>query len=167
MKIRRKKSMNAVFKWLAIMSMIAIVIAIMPSCKGKTKPSESTTDEVAPPPPTLEPFNINDGDTIWFRADENPKFAGGDAALSKFFAENIVYPEAAKKNKTEGRVVVTFVVTKEGAIRDAKVIKGVDPELDKEALKLVNSLPAFEKPAMVNGKPVNFHHTLPVIYALH
>lgn len=189
MKTKRKVSMNNTFKWLAIFPVIVLIIAVIPSCKGKTKPSESKTEQIAsshgdtdstvvlgqkvpadaPPPPAPgppEPFNVANGDTVWFRVDEFPVYPGGADALSKFIAESFTYPESAKKKKIQGRVVVGFVLTKECKVTNAKIVTGISPDCDQEALRVVNSLPLFQKPAMVKGRPVAYHFTLPVHYAL-
>lgn len=166
MKTRRTKSINAILKWLAILPLTAALIAVVPSCKGKAKPSENSTVEISSPPPSPLPYNVTDGDTIWFRVEELPVFPGGSGALSNFLGKNMTYPEAAKKKKIQGRVVVGFVLTKECKITNAKIVTGIDTDCDNEALRVVNSLPQFEKPAQVNGRPVSYHFTLPVHYTL-
>ncbi len=114
----------------------------------------------------LLPYNVTDGDTVWFRVDEFPVFPGGSEALSDFLGKNMSYPEAARKKKIQGRVVVGFVLTKECKIANAKIVTGIDPDCDNEALRVVNSLPQFEKPAQVDGRPVSYHFTLPVHFTL-
>ncbi|MCX6334468.1 MAG: energy transducer TonB [Bacteroidia bacterium] len=163
--MKRKVSVNAILKWLTILPMIAIVIAVVPSCKGKTKPAEIAIEEITSPPSPL-PYNVTNGDTIWFRVDCFPVFPGGSEALSNFLGKNMSYPESAKKKKIQGRVVVGFILTKDCKVVDAKIVTGIDPDCDNEALRVVNSLPQFEKPAYVKGRPVAYHFTLPVHYTL-
>ena len=181
--------LNSIFRVMAIMTVLTVVIAIFPSCKGKTKPSEKTTEKVMdlaadndslvlrgndipsdapqpPPPPSPLPYNIYDGDTVWFRVDELPLFPGGSDALSLYIEKNFTYPESAVKKKIQGRVVVGFVLTIDCRITDAKIVTGIDPDCDNEALRVVNSLPKFEKPAYVDGRPVAYHFTIPVHYVL-
>lgn len=176
-------------KWLLIIPFAAIIIAAIPSCKGKVKPSEDSTENAKilvgdndslvlrgqsvpsdapppPPPPPPLPYNIKDGDTVWFRVDELPVFPGGDDALSMCIEKTFTYPEIAVKKKIQGRVVVGFVLTKDCKITDAKIVTGIDPDCDNEALRVVNSLPKFDKPAFVDGRPVAYHFTLPVHYVL-
>jgi TonB family protein len=162
MKTKRTSLMNVIFRWLAILPLGAIVLAAVPSCKGKTSPSESTS----PPPPPPLPYNITNGDTVWFRVDEFPVYPGSSTAMYKFINQTITYPEASKKKKIQGRVVVGFILTKECKVTDARIITGIAPDCDQEALRVVNSLPQFEKPALVKGRPVAYHFTLPVHYTL-
>jgi TonB family protein len=169
MKNQSSSTINVIFKWLAIIPIAAILIATLPSCKGKEKPSAISSDEAAPPPPVPPsplPYNVNNGDTVWFRVDEFPVFPGGNDALSGYIAKTFIYPEAAKKKKIQGRVVVGFVLTTDCKVVNAKIVTGIDPDCDNEALRVVNSLPQFEKPAFVNGRPVAYHFTLPVHYKL-
>jgi protein TonB len=143
----------------------------MYSCKGKNSPGEVIVKENITlrddtPPQQPLPFNIINGDTVWFRVDKFPVFPGGKEALSNYIGSTFVYPETARKKKIQGRVVVGFILTKECNITDVKIITGIDPDCDKEALRVVKSLPMFEQPASVNGRPVSFHFTLPVHYTL-
>jgi len=85
--------------------------------------------------------------------EEMPAFPGGDAALLKYLFENAVYPELAKENNIQGRVILKFCVTPTGGVSMITVLKGVDPELDKEAIRVVSTLPAF-RPGKQGGKPV-------------
>jgi TonB family protein len=158
---------NSIFRVMAIMTVFTVVIAIFPSCRGKTKSLDATADQFVPaPPPSLLPYNINDGDTVWFRVDKLPVFSADSLAMEDFLVKNLVYPEAARKREITGRVVVTFILTKDCKVVNAKIIKGLDPDCDNEALRVVNLLPQFEKPAYVNGRPVAYHSTLPVHYEL-
>lgn len=97
--------------------------------------------------------------------EEMPMFPGGDAELLKFIAENTVYPEVAKENNIQGRVIVRFCVTAKGGVSQVSVLKGVDPELDKEAIRVVNMLPAF-KPGKQGGKPVPVWYMVPITFTL-
>ncbi len=89
MKNRSTKSINAILKWLTILPLVAVLIAVVPSCKGKAKPSEDSTAEISSPPPSPLPYNVTDGDTVWFRVDELPVFPGGSGALSNFLGKNM------------------------------------------------------------------------------
>ena len=94
-----------------------------------------------------------------------PDFPGGQAALMQYLAKNIKYPTIAQENGTQGRVIVQFVVNKDGSIVDAKVVRSVDPYLDKEALRVINTMPKW-KPGMQRGKPVRVKFTVPVMFRL-
>ena len=97
--------------------------------------------------------------------EEMPMFPGGDAALLKFIGENTVYPEVAKENNIQGRVIVRFCVTAKGGVSQVSVLKGVDPELDAEAMRVVQTLPPF-KPGKQGGKPVPVWYMVPITFTL-
>jgi protein TonB len=97
--------------------------------------------------------------------EEMPMFPGGDAELLKYIAEHTQYPDVAKENNIQGRVIVRFCVTSKGAVNQVSVLKGVDPELDAEAVRVVNSLPAF-KPGKQGGKPVPVWYMVPITFTL-
>ena len=94
-----------------------------------------------------------------------PKFPGGDAELMKYIQEHLRYPTMAAENNIQGKVVVQFVVTKNGSIGEVKVIRSRDQDLDKEAVRVVKSLPNFI-PGRMNGQPVNVWYTLPIYFKL-
>ncbi len=101
-----------------------------------------------------------------FRAVEQmPQFPGGEAELMKYISKNIKYPPMAMENNIQGRVVVQFVVTKNGSIGEVKVIRSKDPDLDKEAVRVVKTLPKFI-PGKMNGQAVNVWYTLPIMFKL-
>lgn len=104
--------------------------------------------------------------TIFEIVEEAPEFInGGMAGLMQYLNKNIKYPTIAQENGTQGRVVVQFVVNRDGSIVDAKVMRGVDPYLDKEALRVINSMPKW-KPGKQRGKPVRCRYTVPVMFRL-
>ena len=94
-----------------------------------------------------------------------PQFPGGREVLLKYLAANIKYPASAVKAKKQGRVIVTFIVQKDGSITHAKIAKSIDPELDAEALRVVKGMPKWT-PGTQNGKPVNVKYTVPVKFSL-
>ena len=102
---------------------------------------------------------------VYQRVDNMPEFPGGQGAMFRWLGENLKYPPIALEEDIQGRVVIHFVVTKTGEIADAKVAKSVNPALDKEALRLVRSMPRFT-PAKMQGKPVNCYYTLPVTFRI-
>lgn len=103
--------------------------------------------------------------TIFEVVEHMPEFPGGQAALMQYLAKNIKYPTIAQENGTQGRVIVQFVVNRDGSIVDAKVVRSVDPYLDKEALRVINTMPKW-KPGMQRGKPVRVKYTVPVMFRL-
>ena len=98
--------------------------------------------------------------------EQKPGFGGAGAdEFGKWVANNIVYPENAKAAGKEGRVTLKFKVDRDGSIKNVKVIKGVDPELDAEAVRVVSSAPAWT-PGMQNGEPVAVNYVFPVVYKI-
>ncbi len=97
--------------------------------------------------------------------DQMPEFPGGQVALIKFLCENIQYPPEAQKNKIQGKVIVQFLVTKTGKVSEVRVVRSVDPDLDKEAVRVCKLLPNFT-PGRKNGQPVNVWYTLPITFTL-
>jgi periplasmic protein TonB len=97
--------------------------------------------------------------------EEMPMYPGGNDELLKYIAEHTQYPEVAKENNIQGRVVVRFCVTAKGGVSQVSVLKSVDPELDKESIRVVNTLPAF-KPGKQGGKPVPVWYMVPITFSL-
>lgn len=97
--------------------------------------------------------------------EEMPEFPGGMAECMKWLGKNINYPTEAKEKGTQGRVIIQFVVEKDGSITEAKVARGVDPLLDAEALRVINSSPKW-KPGKQGGQPVRVKYTIPVAFRL-
>jgi len=97
--------------------------------------------------------------------EEMPMYPGGDVELLKYIGEHTNYPEVAKENNIQGRVIVRFCVTAKGGVSQVSILKGVDPELDAEAIRVVNTLPAF-KPGKQGGKPVPVWYMVPITFTL-
>lgn len=97
--------------------------------------------------------------------EQKPEFPGGEAAMYKWLGDNIVYPSAASEEGVQGRVVVEFVVGKDGSISNVKVVRPRHPALDKEALRVVKAMPKW-LPGRNNGQPVKVTYTLPVTFKL-
>lgn len=103
---------------------------------------------------------------IYFIVDEMPKFNGGTTEkFREWIATQLVYPAIAAKNGISGRVFVQFIVNPKGKVTDVIVVRGVDPALDKEALRVVRSSPDWE-PGKQKGKPVSVQFTFPIIFIL-
>ena len=98
---------------------------------------------------------------IFYAVEEIPEFPGGIKALRKYIATHIVYPEIAKKNGITGKVYVQFIINEKGKIEQVKVVRGVDPSIDKEAIRIIKNLPTWE-PGKQGGKPVKVTFTLPI-----
>jgi periplasmic protein TonB len=117
---------------------------------------EAPKEEVQEEDPEATPFVV---------VEEMPMFPGGEIELLKYIAANTNYPEVAKENNIQGRVIVRFCVTSKGGVSQVSILKGVDPELDKEAIRVVNTLPPF-KPGKQGGKPVPVWYMVPIAFTL-
>lgn len=102
---------------------------------------------------------------IYTMVETLPRFTGGEEAMMKFLSENIKYPAEARDNNVEGRVVVRFVVSAEGDVKDTKVIRSLSPACDKEAVRVVNIMPKWV-PGKQSGKVVSVYYTLPITFRL-
>ena len=95
-----------------------------------------------------------------------PSFPGGDGALIRFLSEHVVYPEEAAKNHIEGKVIVQFIIEKDGSVGEVKVARGVDKELDAEAVRVCKSLPKFSPGRNADGEPIKIWYTLPITFKI-
>jgi len=101
----------------------------------------------------------------FYKVEEMPLFPGGDEALLKYVYDNVVYPQIAIENNIQGRVTVKFCVTPTGGVNQISILQGVDPEIDKEVIRVISSVPPF-KPGKQGGKPVPVWYVLPVNFKL-
>ena len=102
---------------------------------------------------------------IFVAVQQMPEFPGGQAALMKWLSNNIRYPQIALDNGISGRVVVKFVVEKDGSVGNVQVVKGVDKDLDKEAMRVVRAMPKWQ-PGKNNGQAVRCYYNLPVTFRI-
>lgn len=129
----------------------------------------ATKDIVAPP----EPINNNqqssskksDTEKIFEAVEQLAQFPGGQGELNSWLAQNLRYPEQAQNNNIEGKVIVQFVIEKDGTITNPVIARGVDKDLDKEAIRIVKKMPKWS-PGRNNGVPVRSKYTLPVVFKL-
>ena len=113
-----------------------------------------------------EIIEIEEDDEEFFMVVENmPEFPGGDLGLMKFIQKNVRYPAIAKEYNITGKVYVSFIVDKQGNVTNVKIVRGVDKNLDAEALRVVSSLPKY-KPGKQRGKPVRVMFTIPINFTL-
>ena len=107
----------------------------------------------------------SDGTRVFDVVEEMPQFPGGPSSLFEYLARNVKYPVVAEENGVQGRVIVTFVVERDGSLNEVKVVKSIDPSLDKEAQRVVRSMPHWI-PGKQNGAPVRVKYTVPVTFRL-
>ena len=120
-------------------------------------------EEVVVEKPVEKPKEVKE--EIFRSVEQMPQFPGGDQALLKFLSSHINYPPMAAENNVQGKVQLQFVVEKDGRVGEVKVIRSVDKDLDKEAVRVVKLLPKFT-PGRQNGQPVRVWYTLPVQFKL-
>ena len=132
----------------------------------KDRTIEAVRSEIAvaapPPPPAPKPEVST---KVFDVVEEMPSFPGGQGALMSYLASNIKYPVVAQENGVQGRVIVSFVVERDGSISDVRVARSVDPSLDREAQRVVKSMPRW-KPGKQNGSAVRVKYTVPVVFRL-
>ncbi|MCB9017066.1 MAG: energy transducer TonB [Prevotellaceae bacterium] len=133
--------------------------------ESKEIKGEDITAKIEIPQQVTAPTEEEEVEQIFTIVEEKPSFPGGDKALMEYLQKNMKYPTIAAENGIKGRVMVTFVVNKDGKIVDVRVLRGVDPSLDKEAIRVVSAMPAW-KPGKQSGKTVRTQYTLPVVFRL-
>ncbi len=106
-----------------------------------------------------------DDDEYFMVVENMPEFPGGDLGLMKYIQKNVRYPAIAKEYNITGKVYVSFIVDKQGAVTNVKIVRGVDKNLDAEAVRVVKSLPKY-KPGKQRGKPVRVMFTIPINFTL-
>lgn len=126
---------------------------------------EENGQDIADFKEAIKPVVEEEDNQVLEVVEQMPTFPGGQKALLQYISENIKYPSIAQENGIQGRVVVRFVVKKDGSVGDVQILRGVDATLDKEAVRVVKSIPNFI-PGKQNGHAVNVWFTLPVSFKL-
>ena len=126
--------------------------------------SKAQVEAYKPPPPPKQVVE-EATEEIFVVVEKQPEFPGGMTALMKFLGDNIKYPVIAQENGIQGRVITNFVVERDGSISDVQIVRGQDPSLDKEAIRVIKTMPKW-KPGQQRGKPVRVRFTLPVVFRL-
>lgn len=147
-------------------------LKIVGNDKEVIKPSFVSVDQDKPLPPPNIPLGTKNvqvdeevDQAIFEVVEEQPEFPGGMEALLKYLAKNINYPESAVDNGIQGKVMVRFVVERDGSVSAVETYKSVDPALDKEAVRVVKTLPKW-KPGRQQGKAVRTRYIVPVVFRL-
>ena len=166
MMTKKRSRALANLKLLMVLPVIAAVMIFISSCTQSNKPADAGIEVAPPPPPPPPPVAETGSDAPFVEVDVMPAFKGGDAALMQFITDNTKYPEAAKTKGIQGKVIVRFAVEADGSVGKVSVLKGVEPELDQEAFRVVSLLPDFEKPGVKDGKNVAVWYMIPINFAL-
>jgi periplasmic protein TonB len=127
-----------------------------------TNTNETVVEEVVEETNTV----VEEEAPAFIVVEEMPVFPGGDGAMMKYIADNIKYPQICKENNISGKVFVNFIVNESGKVDKVKVVRGVDPYLDKEAIRVIQSLPDWT-PGRQRGKAVRVQFTIPISFALY
>ncbi len=153
---------------LFVLPAFALLVAGNISCSQDASQTEDAKEEVVAPvsPEAKEaPADSTAKEEVFMVAEQMPEFPGGMKELLKFLQDNLKYPENAMKNNVQGRVIVQFVVEKDGTLTEFKVARSVDPDLDAEALRVLQTMPKW-KPGMQRGKIIRVKFTVPVSFKL-
>ena len=153
---------------LFVLPAFALLVAGNISCSQDASQTEDTKEEVVAPvsPKAKEaPADSTAKEEVFMVAEQMPEYPGGMKEMLKFLQENVKYPENAMKNNVQGRVIVQFVVEKDGTPTEFKVLRSVDPDLDAEALRVMKAMPKW-KPGMQKGQVVRVKFTVPVSFKL-
>jgi TonB family protein len=161
MKKEERQKVHGQVRIATTLFLVFIVSAAIASCTN----SKNTMPAPPPPPPPPE-ASAPAGNQVYDSVDVMPEYPGGNEALVKYISDNIRYPEEARKSSTQGKVLVSFVVEKDGSVDNVKVLRGVDSLIDSEALRVVRTLPDFEKPGIREGKNVAVKYILPISFKL-
>jgi len=148
-----------------MLPLFAVAFLIFIGC-GRNNDS-NFIEPPAPPPPPPPPSEMLDESGVepFNEVDKMPVFQGGDSALIKYIADHTIYPETAKKDTIQGKVIVRFCVTEKGTINRVSVLNGVSPELDAESIRVIKSLPDFV-PGEKDGKAVPVWFMIPITFVL-
>ena len=153
---------------LFVLPAFALLVAGNISCSQDASQTEDAKEEVVAPvsPEAKEvPADSTAKEEVFMVAEQMPEFPGGMKEMLKFLQENVKYPENAMKNNVQGRVIVQFVIEKDGTPTEFKVARSVDPDLDAEALRVLQTMPKW-KPGMQRGEVVRVKFTVPVSFKL-
>ena len=170
MKNKQKTNSFAGYKYLLFVP-LAFALVFMASCKRKTNVQEQVMEgtkvevKAETGEDTAQIKNAESTDKAYEVVEQMPTFKGGDAALMKYLSENIKYPETAEKAGEQGRVVVNFIVEKDGAVSNVKVVRSVTPTLDAEAVRVIKAMPKWV-PGKQDGKFVRVKYNVPVSFRL-
>lgn len=144
----------------------ALLVAGNISCsQGASEKQDAKEETVAPDSVVAVPTDSVAKDEVFMVAEQMPEFPGGMKELLKFLQDNLKYPESAMKNNLQGRVIVQFVVEKDGTPTEFNVVRAVNPDLDAEALRVLKTMPKW-KPGMQKGEAVRVKYTVPVAFKL-
>lgn len=172
MMTKTNTSKNRVLRLLFIIPAIAIALILNLKCTSENISQNNDDINLTDKNTTIKTANQTDNldktitdEPVFVIVDEMPQYPGGDKALQTWIADNVKYPVIAQEKGITGRVYIGFVVNKEGIVKNAKIMRGVDPSLDTEALRVISSMPKWT-PGKQRGKKVSVSYTVPINFQL-
>ena len=154
---------------LLMLPAVAFAAVVASACKQDTNSTEDFNtvpqNEKITEWDVIEVEEAADTTEAFMVIENMPQFPGGDEAMFEFFRNNVTYPENCIADSIQGRVIATFIVEKDGSITDIEVVRSVHPDLDAEAVRVINAMPAWN-PGTQRGKPVRVMYTIPVLFKL-
>lgn len=153
-----------------LLLLLAVIIALNPiQVKGDIAARDDSTsadnEMQASEAPRSSNWPIDESDEIFDVVETEPRFVGGDDAMSKFIQENIKYPKIAIENEDQGKVYVRFVIEKNGEVTHSSIARGVTPEIDMEAIRVIEQMPHWI-PGKQRGKSVRTNVVVPITFKL-
>ena len=145
MKTKNEKLNGLWWRLLATLSVLALLLMVNTNAMAQSK-------KIA-------------NDKVLEKAEVMPQFPGGDQAMMKFVSENVQYPEEAKEKEISGRVLVGFIVEKDGSVNEVKIVRGIGGGCDEEAVRVVKAMPKW-KPGKQDGKTVRVSYTMPFFFKM-
>ena len=178
---KKQTSYRSIWKYALILPVLAILLFFNSALQMKAEPgNEMNTVQQAPAKTQVKPVATiqqappqkaqnnpvtKNGKQIYSHVEVMPSFPGGTEALLKWLGANIQYPKEAQEKGIQGRVILRFIVTSDGSVKDVEVVKGLDPVCDQEAVRVVKLMPKWI-PGKQNGKEVDVYYSLPVTFKL-
>jgi protein TonB len=142
---KNKKANGLWWRLLATLSVLAIMFTINTTAMAQNKKTSN--------------------DKVFEKVEDMPEFPGGEQAMMKFVSENVQYPEEAKEKEISGRVLVGFIVEKDGSVNEVKIVRGIGGGCDEEAVRVVKAMPKW-KPGKQDGKTVRVSYTMPFFFKM-
>lgn len=165
-------------KAIALLGISAGLVALSPIVSCSSSPNKGTNQEITSDTADFQDIMLGEApvsieDTIPIKENDTldiaevmPEFPGGQKALMKFLAKKIAYPSLVQGGMVQGRVIIQFIVNKDGEIVSPKVVRSINPYMDKEALRVVNLMPKWKPGELADGTKVAVRYTVPVMFRL-
>lgn len=163
----KKSPMRKLAKYLSVFPLALLLITANSVYAQANEIQESKKEIVPPPPPPPQkPQKKGDStDEVFVVVEDQPSYKEGAKAMMNFVESEMKYPVISKENGIQGRVIVNFIVEKDGSITNTQIVRGVDPALDKEAIRIIEAMPKW-KPGKQRGQNVRVRYTLPISFSL-